>query len=262
MPGFGPVSAFAVSELWLTTAGGDALASGSFATVSIATQAGAGSGNSSTSGAFVTVTADTQDGNGSGGADASGGSNTITVSAAAGSASASGSITATGDLVTVAVTAQFGSSTGGANGISGFDSIPASAPLGTVIGNASISSAFQTVNAISLDGSSSGSGTASGQSFNQIPISWIKYGNSSTLGDGLLGDFTPGDNLNSGALAVGSAVVNTTFTTVTIVSQNGSAKSFNPPSWARSRIKRLTIATSYVKKVNNPRAVEFAKPMN
>jgi hypothetical protein len=28
------------------------------------------------------------------------------------------------------------------------------------------------------------------------------------------------------------------------------------------RLKRLTIATSYVKKVNNPRVVEFARPIN
>jgi hypothetical protein len=52
------------------------------------------------------------------------------------------------------------------------------------------------------------------------------------------------------------------MTFVAIVHQDGSAKAFNPPGWARARLKRLTIATSYVKKVNNPRAVEFARPIN
>jgi hypothetical protein len=68
------------------------------------------------------------------------------------------------------------------------------------------------------------------------------------------------------------------MTFVAIVHQDGSAKAFNPPSWARARVwkispeeyrliaiprlKRLTIATSYVKKVNNPRVVEFARPIN
>jgi hypothetical protein len=39
------------------------------------------------------------------------------------------------------------------------------------------------------------------------------------------------------------------MTFVTIVHQDGSAKAFNPPSWARARISEITNSNASVKKI-------------
>jgi hypothetical protein len=139
------------------------------------------------------------------------------------------------------------------NAYANFSTVSITPALGSASGEASVSEQFVTVSIVSIDGSASVSVIASGQS-KTITVQ------------------------SQDGSAFGTAVANATFTTVTIVSLDGSAKAFNPPSWARarvwkisppdyeiiatSRLKRLTIATSYVKKVNNPRAVEFASPIN
>jgi len=134
-----------------------------------------------------------------------------------------------------------------------FPTVSISTANGSATGSSSVSAQIATVSIVSVTGSATGSALASGQS-KTITVQ------------------------SQAGSAFGTAVANAAFTTITVVSPNGSAKAFNPPSWARARVwkispeeyrliaiprlKRLTIATSYVKKVNNPRAVEFARPIN
>lgn len=282
MPGFFSISSASISELGIVSTGIDGNASGSLVNITVVTLDGSSIGSAEASSSLVTVSTSSQDGSASGSAtvstasniiqinsqdgsatafaDAQGGLQTITIQAQSGSASVSSS--ASGSLATTTITASTGSATGGANGITGLDPVLLVPPTGTIVGDASISPNFQTVSTITLDGSGSGSGSASGQAFPTIPISFIVQGSSSALGDGLLGNFTPGDYQQNFSSAFGTANASAEFVSVAVIHLDGSAEARNPPAWARPRVFSIVTATSSVKLSTTNNAARIVVPIN
>jgi hypothetical protein len=137
--------------------------------------------------------------------------------------------------------------------------VTSTAPSGLASGGASVTVNSQTVSVLVLNGFATVSAVAYGESLPTVPVLFLGRGNGSVLGDSALGDFTPGDNFNSGASAVGTTVANGDMTFVTIVSQNGSAKAFNPPGKAIAWDGPLTRATARV--VRTRSAAKYLKPV-
>jgi hypothetical protein len=209
-------------------------------------------GGGSASGLFENITIVTLDGSASNSSEASGQLNSIAVATLNGSAFISASASGTSQTVNLSEMNGLATVSSIASGLMAESSLISQ--LGSAIGWASASGQSNSITIVTQQGTGSGSANTSGiiQSITIQPVA---------------------------GSAFGSAVANSDMTFVAIVHQDGSAKAFfNTPGWARARVwkispeeyrviaiprlKQLTIATSYVKKVNNPRAVEFARPIN
>jgi hypothetical protein len=229
------------------------LASGPLATVSSATQSGSATGSGQALASLSSVQSDENssaigdsalgdftpgdyldplnsqtvkllvlDGAASSGASASGLAGTVSLIAASG--------LATGDA-SVTVLVRGGGSVLGESALGDFTPGDYLDPLNS-----------QTVYVLVTNGSATVSAVAYSESLPTVPVLFIGRGSGSVLGESALGYFTPGDNFNSGASAVGTAVANSDMTFVAIVHQDGSAKAFNPPGKAIAWTSRITHA--------------------